>query len=392
AIRWALKMIKTAQRRFIAITLSILFTVFSVIFGAIWYINGNNFAREVQISLSDAEREYNEHGETRPFRAVAVIEITSAGNSLVVYGEDNFPQKTIDEIVNAAKQGETDGNTGDVYYSVKRDGAKRTVYAVDLKMEADRYHSVLIKTFILLITSFIALALIVWALSSKVFNPIRYILAKQKQFISDASHELKTPVSIISANADVVRNNDNAQYVDSIKKQVERLKFLVNDLLTLARLDEGKVKTVKETFNLSDEVLQAALPFDAMAFEKGKTLNCDIENNVVFEGSKEGIKQIINILLDNAVKYAADGGEIKVSLKKSGARIIISVYNDGSLIPESDSQKIFERFYRGDASRSRDSGGNGLGLSIAKSIAISNKWNITAESVFGKSMTIFLTL
>ena len=387
-------MLKTAQRRFILITLSILFVVFSVIFGVIWYINGNNFSHEAEISLSDVEREYTESGETHFFRSAAVIELTYAGNGTVVYGENAFPQETIDEIINfvSARQGEIGGNFGDAYFTAKRNGAARIIYVVDLKVEAERYHSAIVKTFILLITAFAALSLIVWALSNKVFEPIKYILAKQKQFISDASHELKTPVSIISANADVVKNEQNAQYVDSIKKQVERLKFLVNDLLTLARFDEGKIKTVKEKFNISDEILQTALSFDAIAFEKGKTIACDIEPNLIYDGNKEGVKQIINILMDNAVKYAAENGNINVSLKKSGTGIILSVYNDGSLIQDSDSQKIFERFFRGDSSRSRESGGNGLGLSIAKSIAVANKWDIRADSVYGKSMTITLFL
>lgn len=399
-------MIKTAQKRFVFITLSILFLVFSAIFGVMWGINGNNFAREIQGSLSDIEREYNnpEHGAeiARFFKKVAIIEISSydtetkTGNSEIVYGENAFPAETVDELIYAAcsasvSGSESGGSVGDVYFKAVNH-AKLTIYAADMSEEAARFHSAIYKTLILLSVSFFALAIVVYGLSGKVFEPIKRILYKQKQFISDASHELKTPVSIISANADVIRTEDNKAYVDSIKKQVDRLKFLVNDLLSLARLDEGNVKTVKETFNLSDEVMQTVLPFDAVAFEKGKTLNCDIDENVIYEGSKDDVKHILNILLDNAVKYAASGGEIKVSLKKSGARIILSVYNDGSLIPEQDSDKIFERFYRGDESRSRESGGNGLGLSIAKSIATLNKWIISAKSAFGKSMTITLTL
>ncbi len=386
-------MIKTAQRRFILITLAILLIVFSAIFGFIWGINGNNFAREVQMSLSDAERVYNEGGETQFFKAIAVIEL-KYGNPEVVYGKDNFPQETINKIADkvSERQDGISGNVGDAYFSAKRQGAKNVIFVADMKIEVERYHSVLLKTFILLSAAFIVLAVVVWGLSGKVFEPIKRILAKQKQFISDASHELKTPVSIISANADVIKNTENEVYVDSIKNQVERLKFLVNDLLTLARLDEGNVKYVKETFNLSDELTQTVLPFDAVAFEKGKTLECDIEKDIVFEGAKDGVKQIVNILLDNAVKYSADGGKILVTLKKQGAKILLSVYNDGSLIPEADSEKIFERFYRGDASRSRNLGGNGLGLSIAKSIAIASGWDITADSVYGKSMTITLIM
>ena len=386
-------MIKTAQRRFILITLSILFVVFAVIYGVIWRINADNFSREVSFSLSDVEKEYNEKGEINSFKTVAVIRLSSFGNIESVSGTEKFSESDINAVIEAVRKSdkETD-NIGDVYFSVKLKGASKLVYVANMQMESERYHSVLVKTLLLLSLSFLALAIIVWLLSGKVFEPIKRILLKQKQFISDASHELKTPVSIISANTDVIRTEENKAYADSIKKQVDRLNFLVSDLLTLARLDEGNVKVLKETFNLSEEVINTALPFDAVAFEKGKTLALDVENGIIYDGAKDGVKQILNILLDNAVKYADKGGEIKVSLKKTGARIHLSVYNDGSLIPNEDSAKIFERFYRGDSSRSRESGGNGLGLSIAKSVATANKWNITADSVYGKSMTITLVL
>ena len=386
-------MIKTAQRRFILITLSILFVVFAVIYGVIWRINADNFSREVSFSLSDVEKEYNEKGEINSFKTVAVIRLSSFGNIESVSGTEKFSESDINAVIEAVRKSdkETD-NIGDVYFSVKLKGASKLVYVANMQMESERYHSVLVKTLLLLSLSFLALAIIVWLLSGKVFEPIKRILLKQKQFISDASHELKTPVSIISANTDVIRTEENKAYADSIKKQVDRLNFLVSDLLTLARLDEGNVKVLKETFNLSEEVINTALPFDAVAFEKGKTLGLDVENGIIYDGAKDGVKQILNILLDNAVKYADKGGEIKVSLKKTGARIHLSVYNDGSLIPNEDSAKIFERFYRGDSSRSRESGGNGLGLSIAKSVATANKWNITADSVYGKSMTITLVL
>ncbi len=387
-------MIKTAQRRFILITSAILFAVFTVIFGVIFGINRNSFSREVHISLSAVEREYTENGEIRFFKAAAVIEISAGGNRNVVCGEDAFTQETINAVLDAvnSRQGDFIGNAENAYFFAKRQGAWRTVYVVDMTEEVARLNSSVLQTLLIIGISFLALCAVVWGLSAKIFEPIKRIFDKQKQFISDASHELKTPVSIIAANTDVIETEENKAYTASIKKQVERLNFLVNDLLHLARLDEGNTKTLKENFNLSHEVTQAVLPFDAVAFEKDKTLNCDIEDNIYYNGAKDAVKQIINILLDNAVKYSAAGGEIKVSLKKQGAKIVLSVYNDGSLIPESDSEKIFERFYRGDASRARDSGGNGLGLSIAKSLAANNNWIIEANSVFGKSMTITLTL
>ena len=392
-------MIKTAQKRFILITLSILLAVFSVIFVVMWRISSENFAKETNDSLQQLEHGY-ETSDDRPMRLFKPALIVSVyayneetSNYTVDYASENFTEtKTQDIITYALSRESESGNVHDVYFSKKRQGAKMIIFAVDMSAEVSLMRSLLIKNLLLLSLAFIALSVVVWGLSAKVFQPIKTILAKQKQFISDASHELKTPVSIIAANTDVIRTEENKQYADSIKKQVDRLNFLVSDLLTLARLDEGNFKSVKENFNLSDEVTQIALSFDAVAFEKGKNLICDVDNDVYYEGAKDAVKQILHILLANAVKYADKNGNIKVSLKKSGSRIILSVYNDGSLIKDEDSDKIFERFYRGDASRSRESGGNGLGLSIAKSIATANKWNIFARSVYKKSMTVSLVI
>ncbi|MBQ9485248.1 MAG: HAMP domain-containing histidine kinase [Clostridia bacterium] len=393
-----MKMIKTAQKRFILITLSIVFTVLSVIFLVMWQITGENLSREINISLINAENEYNVGSSPRLGKYVAVIKVeyydTATGAcSYELTSDERFSEETVKKVIAAAFScGADRGNAGDVFFKTQSRGAETIIFAVDMHEKITGFHSALIKTLILLLTVFVALAVIVFILSAKVFEPIKLILAKQKQFISDASHELKTPVSIISASADVIRTEDNAVYADSIKQQVERLKFLINDLLTLARLDEGNIKSVKETFDLSENVIKTALPFDAVAFENGKSLDCDIEKNVIYEGDANSVRQILNILLDNAVKYAADGGKILVSLKKTGGKIALSVYNDGSLIREKDSAKIFERFFRGDDSRSRESGGNGLGLSIAKSIAAANKWTIIAQSVYDVSMTVTLYL
>ena len=170
------------------------------------------------------------------------------------------------------------------------------------------------------------------------------------------------------------------------------MSVLVEDMLSLAKIDEGQKKLKVEKFNLSNEVLENALPFDAVAFEKGKTLNIDIQPDITYNGDRDSVKQIINILLDNAVKHADKNGEITLTLKKDGNKTIITFFNTGSQIPEENADKIFERFYRGDSSRSRESGGSGLGLAIAKSIADTNKWKISAVSKLNVSMTITIIL
>ena len=164
-------------------------------------------------------------------------------------------------------------------------------------------------------------------------------------------------------------------------------KWSVRTLLTLAKIDEFKSELKHESFNLSQEIISTTLPFDALAYEKGKKLNTEIENDIEYKGDKASVKKLLMILLDNAIKHSDSNGQINVSLKKDG-RTVLTVFNTGSNVITEDSEKIFERFYRVDNSRSRESGGSGLGLAIAKTIADSNNWKITAQSVYNKSMTI----
>ena len=163
---------------------------------------------------------------------------------------------------------------------------------------------------------------------------------------------------------------------------------LVGDMLTLAKMDEREKEILPLQFNLSDEIINCTLPFDAVAFEKGKSIDVDVEPDIIYKGDVNSVKNIVNIIIDNAVKHASVNGKILVKLKKENGKAIFTVFNAGSKVPDKDSNKVFERFYRPDDSRSRDSGGSGLGLAIAKGIADSNKWKITAKSVFNKSMTI----
>ena len=212
-------------------------------------------------------------------------------------------------------------------------------------------------------------------------------------FISDASHELKTPLTIISASTDVIRKDPvNAQWINNIKLQTQRLEGLVNDMLTLAKFDEAKFTVCPTRVNLSEVVTDCVLPFEALAYEKGKQLSLSVEKDVFANCDLNCLKKVVTILTDNAVKYAEERSIIYVSLVKEGDKAIFTTKNDGSIIHEKDSNRIFERFYRGDSSRSRESGGSGLGLSIAKSFADANKWKLSAKSVYGKTMTITLTV
>ena len=247
----------------------------------------------------------------------------------------------------------------------------------------------LLITFIIIVC---VISVIAWLFSFWVFKPVEETLFKQRQFISDVSHELKTPVAIISANADVLKTTSKNDYVNNISSQTKRMRFLVNDLLTLSSIDEGNLSLKKEIFSASETVLKALLPFDAVAFEKGKFLKFNVDDNLFVKGVSEDLVKICEILMDNAVKYAKTETEIIVSLKKEGKKTILSIFNRGCNVRSEDKERIFERFYRADESRARNLGGSGLGLSIAKSLSKRNKWKIISNPIYQESMEITVIL
>ena len=386
-------MIKKAQIRFICITMSILLAVFGVIFGASYFIIKNINNRAIERTLDDVKSGFITMKSDFIFEKSIFALVTPAGKDnysiLSWYDSEQFSKEQVDDIINIAlHRPAKSGSIGNVFYDINANGAQFLFVAADMTEQVVLYRTGVLNAFFTLVGIYLLLFLIVWRLSFKVFQPIRDSFYKQKQFISNASHELKTPITIISANADVLKQNGDNQWVSNIKAQTERLDILIADMLTLAKIDEGKEKRTVEEFNLSDEVLENVLPFDAVAFEKGKTINLFIDSDIMYKGDVQDTKKIVNILLDNAVKHATVKGEINVTLKKENGKATLSVFNTGSEIPFHDSNKVFERFYRGDASRSRASGGSGLGLSIAKSIADANKWKIFAVSHPGESMTI----
>ncbi len=378
-------MVKRARTQFIVVTMTILFFVFAIILGATSYLRSIYCREFAKDRLSRIERNY-ENGLTVGEGLIVVA--TNESTFTVKDGASLFSEEKTKEIVASAFALHSEvsaGSVGKVYFQTYAlsDGSCLVV-AADMTDFFSAANNNTLQTLIFLGIFYFILALLVWALAHKVFQPIEDSLYNQRKFIADASHELKTPVAVISANADVLAAGEKNKYLDSIKTQTKRLNFLVNDMLTLARLDEKSLALVKENFSLSDVVTEAVLPFDAVAFEHGKILLSEIEKNVAYYGDRENVKKIINILLDNAVKYAANGGTIKVTLSKN----TLTVSNSGSDILDADSNRVFERFYRGELSRSRETGGSGLGLSIAKSIADANKWTITAKSRYGESMTI----
>ena len=217
-------------------------------------------------------------------------------------------------------------------------------------------------------------------LSRRAIDPVVRSAEKQKQFITDASHELKTPITVISTCLRVLEMETGKQkWIDKAQAQTEKLTALVNALVTLSRMDEGVSPLKMEPFPLSEAVADTAEPFRDLAQSKGHSLVLDIAPGLTYKGDEYAIRQLVSILLDNAVKYARADSPITLTLEKTRRGVALRCRNGSDLIPEETLAKLFDRFYRADPARSAATGGFGIGLSIARGIAEAHRGSICAR-------------
>lgn len=258
-----------------------------------------------------------------------------------------------------------------------------------------------------LVYTFLVVALVMFIIiffiskffANRAIHPVKEAFDKQKQFIADASHELKTPLSIIDTNVDVLFSNGEdtinhqSKWLHYIKSETERMTKLTNDLLYLTQIDYSDIITTFTKFNLSEAVESVILTMEGVIFEKNISLDYEIEPNLVTRGNSEQIKQVVMILLDNALKYTNENGSVNISLKKKHHKyIVLTVSNTGEGISADHLERIFNRFYRIDKSRARKYGGYGLGLAIAKAIIDQHKGRIYANSVIKENTTFYIEL
>lgn len=229
------------------------------------------------------------------------------------------------------------------------------------------------------IVSFLLVLLIILLASGRAVKPIAESYAKQKQFVTDAGHELKTPLTVISANNELARMiYGESEWFDSIDKQVAKMNGLVRSLITLAKMDEEQ-KPVFSPFNLSDAVYDTAKSFENMIHSKGRLLVFDIAEDITYTGDESALRQVVSILIDNAAKYCDEQGKVVVRLSRD-KQIRLQVINDFTNAAECDFSRVFERFYRADRARVSD-GSYGLGLSIAKADVELHKGEIRVRTL-----------
>jgi len=226
----------------------------------------------------------------------------------------------------------------------------------------------------------ITVFIIVLAFSKRIIAPVSKSYERQKRFISDAGHEIKTPLAIIEADIGVMEINEGEnEWLDDIKIQVRRLARLTNDLIHLSKLDEGRDSLKFIDFSVSDLASETVTSFTGLATVNKKKLEANIQPNLTLKGDMEGIRELFTILLDNAVKYSTGDGNIRLEIKKKNGHIVIEATNSAKNLTNENAEHLFDRFYRADESRNSETGGHGIGLSMAKAIVEAHKGKISAE-------------
>ena len=310
-------------------------------------------------------------------------------NNIAAVSEDQA-EKLAQKVM---KAGESKGFIGIYRYAKAAQSDGTLIAFTDCNKALDTFYKNVRISGLVSLAGVVAVFVLVVIFSRLVFRPIAESYQKQKQFITDASHEIKTPLTIIDANVEVIEmmSGEN-KWTKSTKNQVKRLASLAGQLITLSKMDEGDGMADKMRFSMTDAVIDATSSFESVAETKGRKLVCDIEENLYFVGEEKRIREMFGIFLDNAVKYSTEGSEIHVSLERKGRKIIYQISNETDQIAKGNQDVLFERFYRSDASRNSATGGSGIGLSVAKAVAEAHHGKLTAESKDGKSLTITLTV
>lgn len=333
------------------------------------------------------------------------VDIASGG---LVLGT-NQEQVSIDEdllkdtIASALESNQSTGRDDDNHISWRMSSSKfgwRIAIADTTSVDAE-ISSQLVRSLELGAGGIVAIVLIALLLSRWALKPVERAWEQQRQFVADASHELKTPLAVILANTQILKSDESIipeesrRWIERASDEAERMRGLVEELLELARTEDGASSTkAYAPVDLSSLVEGDALQFDAVAYERG----CEIEANVVdgisVLGDQEQLERLLKTLIDNACKYAARGTTVKVTLEKNGSHALFVATNQGESIPEEDLPHVFDRFWRSDKARARSSGGYGLGLAIAKGIAESHGGKIwaTSDDVRGTSFYVKLPI
>ncbi len=407
-------MLKKLRIKFIVISISSLFVFLSIILTVVNVINytkvsndadniteilaenGGNFGMDDQFNgqtppqIPQGNQGPNQGGnpfdrrETKFDTRYFYVKLNTQGEVIEanVNNTISFTQDEATDFALSVYTTEKVGWYGDFRYRVTKTSNETIVIAIDYSRELAPSRTVLITSIIVSSVGLLLSLIILFAISNLIIKPVKESIEKQKQFISNASHELKTPITIISANNEIIEMScGESEETNSISRQVRKLTSMVKALNNLAKIDEIDKISEFTKFNLSNALNDIANPFVEVFNSKDKTLKLDIKENIMFKGNEAMIKELASIILENALKYSKTNASFSLDIVEE--RITISERNDGEDIKTGELDEVFERFYRSDDVRAKSIEGSGLGLSIAKEITNLHGGRIKAKGEDG---------
>ena len=402
-------MIRKLRLKFILVNMSIVLVMLGVIFGLVFHFTRSGLENQnIQMMHSlatqpfkpvfpERNRENAPEDIRLPFFILHVgpdgaIQTTNGGYYDLT--DESFLNEMVEIVSASPKEYGVIAEYNLRYFKNEIPGNKSYVFS-DISSERSVLKDMSRNCVMIGILSFVLFLIISILLSKWAVRPVEKAWNGQRQFVADASHELKTPLAVIMANADLALGTygdgpENRQFLKNIRTMSEHMKVLVEQMLELSRTDRQMPKADKKTVDLSEVAEGAVMSFEAMLFEKGHEMRSEVEPKLMVKGHEGQLSQVIEILLDNAGKYASENGRIFLTLKKKGYhQCLLTVSNEGPAIPKAELEHIFKRFYRTDTARTRD-GSFGLGLSIAENIVMKHKGRIWAES--GEGLNSFHVL
>ena len=400
-------MTKTLKRRFImftmtAVTCLLVFIVFAM--NALNWMMLERQSDTVLETLVDSDGAFNKMDFNRPppFSRPLDMDKMRASRFFIVQSDSNgnIVDVNIDQIsaidresakkyaLKVLKTEKASGRIDGYKFVIKQVGLNKLTFFMDTSEQNDSFRMVLLASTAIAILCWVILLIIVTLLSGKVIRPVLVGMEKQKQFITNAGHEMKTPLAIIQSNNDTMAliHGEN-KYNVHIRNQTKRLNVLMTNLLTLAKLDE-EIPLPTETVNISDVASELIPVYAEEAQTRNLRFHVQIQPDIVMQTNKDSFRQMLTILLDNALKYTPDGGFVRLVLAKDGKHIQIVEENTCDTSLEPNPERLFERFYRGDAARTqkKETSGYGIGLSAARAICENFGGKLTAEYASGESI------
>ena len=389
-------MFKSLRRKFVTTAVGSVAVVIAILAIALNFINFNKLEERIDTTLLDASRSqalikiFAEDGDdlvitknsssATEYNGFSIAKVDNNGRIIKAYRDDSLiaDQDALQsKVIEALEKGKTSGFIGSYRFLKVETNVGNLILFLNCQRELDSYESFVKNSVLISIGVILSVLVLIILVSKRVIAPIQETYLKQKQFITGASHELKTPLAIISSNADVLEMmNGDSKWTQNIHNQVDRLSGLVNSLVVFSRMEE-KDTVERIHFDLTEALKLRIEDFDELANFQKKNIVADVDPNLKYYGEKDSIIQLMDILLENAIKYAPEDSDISVKLNKNRRYATLKVSNRAD-VQKGDLSKVFDRFYRLDESRNSAIKGYGIGLSMAQLIAEKHKETIQA--------------